>query len=348
MRILSSRYGIAICEEESVYGTDQVNADIVAGTNAFVYQPFTTCDITPVADQYEPDQLRGSASGIKHTQIPNHNTVSVTSPMRGKSAAAGTAPNWAPLLKAANFSETVSPGVSVTYAPSTAAVAGASFWKYERELESGDYRAIRAYGCRGSMSFDFAISTEATLTWDGMSASFDDFTPARSYFAVDGTPALDYSGGATGGANTASYPDKDRLICQNATVTIGGNSYPIASLSLDMAWSMSPVQVMLGSPTTSKVLLTRAAASRPNGTFQLVDGDTAYSDALADWQSSGEMAASLVFTNTTDTITFTIQKMQVGRPGPADVGGLRAWDIPFFLNGYSSLTGDDEVSVVFT
>lgn len=348
MSILSSRYGIAICEEESAYRTDQIDANIAAGGAAFVYQPFTTLDITPVADQYEPDQLRGSASGIRHTQIPNHNTVSVTSPMRGKSGAAGTAPNWAPVLKAANFAETVNPGVSVSYNPSTAAVAGASFWKYERELESGDFRAIRAYGVRGNITFDFAISTEATFSFDGMSASFDDFTPARTYFAADGTPALDYSGAATGGANTAAYPDKDRLICQNATVTIGGNSYPIASLSLDMAWSMSPIQVMLGSPTTSRVLLTRAAASRPNGTFQLVDGDTAYSDALADWQSSAEMSASLVFTNSTDTVTFTIQKMQVGRPGPTDVGGLRAWDIPFFLNGYSALTGDDDVSIVFT
>lgn len=103
-----------LCKVETTYGVDPVptgaaNALITKNVNIQPYQGNTV-----TRDQDRPTLGAQSAINV----APNA-TISFGFEFAG-AGAAGTVPKYGPILRAGGFSETVSAGVSVTYAPVTA------------------------------------------------------------------------------------------------------------------------------------------------------------------------------------------------------------------------------------
>ena len=146
----------------------------------------------------------------------------------------------------------------------------------------------------------------------------------------------------------AKGADADPMICQSMTVTVGGNTYPCSEITLDFGYTPTPVQTVNGAQTTSNVIGLRNDNSRPNGTFQLLDGATAYSAALTDWVASNQLTIDIRVANATSRIDFTAPFCQIARPEPGDQAGVRAFAINYFLSGdfAASLPGNNDFSLL--
>lgn len=105
------RKKVLLAKIESVYGTDPTPT---GGANAILTKNLS---ITPYAGQTVTRDLDRGYLGAQ-SQINTGPQVQVAFEIEMAGAgAAGTAPAYGPLLRACGFSETISAGVSVTYAP---------------------------------------------------------------------------------------------------------------------------------------------------------------------------------------------------------------------------------------
>lgn len=343
--------GVVIALSESAYGTDAVDAAFSGNDNVTYLAVNTGVSLEKQTVQFEPSRLRASASGVKHTMIADHNVCEISGPL--KAWRGGTSGNETPyydaILKACNFDETVTDGTSAVYALKTTNSDSATIYFYVRNAEDGNWRLNYLTGGRGNMSFNFAVNAEATWSSTILGASANDWTDDRAYFDSDDEPALNKAGSSLTYTGTASRDDADRMICQSMTLTVGGTSYPVASATLDCAWTTTPVRVVTADPTVSKLINVREDAARPNGTLQLVDGATAYDDVLSKWDASTEAALVISLDDGTNDITFSAPALQLGAPGATNSGGIRAFDIPFFLNGdYGSAPfGDNDLTITY-
>lgn len=133
-----------IAKIEGTYGTDSVPT---GGANAIIVK---NLDWTPLSPGYAArDNLAlpylgrfASKTAIKRGMIEFD--VELTG-----AAAAGTAPPWGALMRACGMSETVSGGVSVTYAPISAAFESVSLYANIDGLQQ------KLLGCRGSAALRF-------------------------------------------------------------------------------------------------------------------------------------------------------------------------------------------------
>jgi hypothetical protein len=350
MSLISSRYGLAMMESESTYNTDEIDASYTANA-AVVFQDFTDLMITPVAVQWHPATLRGSASQVPHVQIKDQCTVTASGMLRGwiSGGAGEEAPYYSPLLTASTLSETVVAATSATYAPATTQQGSVTVYKYERNLEDDNYRLITATGVRLNTTINFAINQEATWTATGVGASFEDYSaPAAFISPTTGQPAL-RKDGLSATTSTAAYADADPMVCQSMTITVGGNTYNCSEVTLDFGYTPTPIQTVNPAQTTSSVIGLRNQDSRPSGTFQLLDGGTAYSAALTDWVASNQLTIDIRIANSTSRIDFTAPYCQIARPEPGDQAGVRAYAINYFLAGdfASSLAGNNDFALQY-
>lgn len=354
--LLSSQYAAWLVASESVYGTDAINAAIDADANLTYLDLNNPSTITPVTELFEPDRVRASHSGVPHSTIKSHMAVELSGPLKGKIAAgAGNeAPHYSPLLLASNFAETVVSATSATYALKTAQQGSFSAYQYRRNLEDNLWRIIYATGVRGSMNFQFETNVEPTFTFSGLSNNWVDWSNDLAFFdTADDQPILkkdgttDISAAYTG---TAAKDVVPRVLCQSMTLTVGGTTYPLGSINLDLAWNVAPLNTMNAAATNQRTLLTRGSASRPNGSMQLLDGAAAFEDVLTKYIANTEAQLVIVAANATSTITFTMPKIQLGVPNIADVGGIAGLDLPYFVQGnFAALPhGDNGLTVAYT
>lgn len=343
--------GVLIAVAETTYGTDAVDAAFTANDDVTYLAVNTGVSLEKQTVQFEPSRLRPSAAGVAHTMISDHNVLEVSGPL--KAWAGGTAGNeapfYAPFLKACNFAETIVSATSATYALKTANSDSVTVYFYVRNAEDDNFRLNYLTGGRGNISFNFAVNTEATWAATILGASANDWSNDLTFFDSSDQPALDKAGSALTYSGTASRDSATRMICQSMTLTVGGTSYPVASATLDCAWGTTPVRTVQASPTVSKLINTREDGSRPNGTLQLIDGETAYEDVLTKWDASTEAALVISLDDGTNDITFTAPKIQMGPPAATNTGGVRAFDIPFFVNEDRSSApfGDNDLTIVY-
>lgn len=331
---LLSEKGVVIGATENTYGTDAVGADLAANNNVVYLAVNEGVQLQRVDDLFEPARLRAAHDGVAHTMIANNNTFQATGPL--KAWRGGTSGNETPfydwLLKACGFSEEVTDGPSAVYTLVTGGHDSASIYHYMRD-DNDTWRLNYLTGGRGNMSFNFEVGSEATWTANVVGASSNDYGDNLAFFDSDGDPALDAGGSSLTYTGSASRDDADRNICRNITATVGGTTYGIANLTLDLAWTVTPKRVMTAAQSTSKVILTRSAGSRPNGTLLLMDGDTQYDDLKTKWKNGTELELVISLDDGTNDTTFNAPKMQFGPPTPQDVNGIIGWQVPFYLNG---------------
>lgn len=100
---------LLLAKKETTYGTpvSLVAADAILCENV---------SWTPVNDSATPDFSTPGAGPLADVPYGARVNVSFDVPLQGKGAA-GQAPNWGKIIKACGWGETISAGVSVTYAP---------------------------------------------------------------------------------------------------------------------------------------------------------------------------------------------------------------------------------------
>jgi|AKVG01.1.fsa_nt_gi hypothetical protein len=343
--------GVLVGASETTYNTDAVGAALTANEDITYLAVNEGVNMQRVDEQFTPSRLRASISGVAHTMIPDHNSLEFSAPL--KAWRGGTSGNETPyydwVLKACNFTEAVTDATSAVYTLQTTNSNSASVYYYVRNAEDGKHRLMFLTGGRGNISFNFAVKQEATYSTTMLGASNNDWSDDLAFFDSSSEPALDSSGSSITYTGTASRDDADRTICRSITFTVGGTTYPVNNLSLDCAMTSTPVELMTASQAASKIINVREGNTRANGSFQLIDGATAYEDMLTKWKASTEAALVVSLDDGTNDITFNAPNIQLGPPQRTNVGGIAATDLTFFLNGdYSSDPfGDNELTITY-
>lgn len=119
---MRSRLGLIYAKVESTYGTDSVPT---GSANAV---PVFNVKLSPKHGTNKRDDLYISKSNLKNLRGESQYDLSFDCELKG-SGAAGTAPKGlGDLLKACDLSETISAGVSVTYAPNSGALKSCTIY----------------------------------------------------------------------------------------------------------------------------------------------------------------------------------------------------------------------------
>ncbi len=344
---------------EATYGTDAVAAALTAG-DALAYNEARSVSITPALDRIKTTRTRSSMSGVPDAVLKNHSIVEIEHPITGPGAA-GTTPSYAALLKAALFTETVSAGTSVTYKPGTTQGAGTSLTAYHwtRMVEEYRFRLAYATGVRGNLGFNFGLDDEAFLTFSGLGANFPEDSSAASnphfwsedlaFFDASGNVALGADGAAATTLGDETYADRGKMIPRSMTVTAGGTVVELAGFNLNLNLTAQPKRITGADPVTSKVLLGRAPSDNVTAEATLAETGTGFEKLVDTWLSAGEIAVSLVLSNTTDRLTVTMPKVQVDTLAIQDSNGFAQWTVPLVLSGDygASILGDNDLTWVY-
>ena len=133
-----------LAKTEVTYGTDPVPTGTA---NAMLSKGVT---IAPhLGNRATRDLARSTFGAQSEINTGPYVTVSFGIEYAG-SGTAGTAPKWGPLLLACGFSETVSAGVSVTYATVSTALKPVTLYFY---MDGQQHKVI---GARGNVSFNLS------------------------------------------------------------------------------------------------------------------------------------------------------------------------------------------------
>ncbi len=148
---MRSALGIMYAKVESTYGTDSVPTGAANAIQAFDVK------LDPQHESLERDDLAVTKSKLKSLGGKRNYELSFYVELRG-SGAAGTAPRGvSDLLKACDHTETVSAGVSVTYAPRSGSLQSCTIY-----LFMDGVRHILT-GCVGDMEFSGVAGEVAKL-----------------------------------------------------------------------------------------------------------------------------------------------------------------------------------------
>ena len=347
MSFLSSRYGVAMVASESTYGTDQIDIDLNADTDV-VYQKFESCKVTEVGTMLRPNTVRATHDNEEHVYVKNGATVEITGFLTGKSGSAGTAPDYAAVLKAANLKETVNAATSVVYNAQTERQSGMTVVKHDFEVDTTKSRMKYTEGVIGNCSFSMAANDFAKFSFSGTGLSHNVHTDDLQYFeASTGKPLLDNGGSSITYAGTYAYSAKSPIVCKSMTVTFAGTTYNVANVNIDVAFGTGTLDTVNGATTYNQVFNTRGGDAPVSGSFQLVSSAADYDDFLSKFPASTPGAMVFTVTDGTDTISFSLPNAQLGVAGDADVNGIAAYEIPFF-GAVNATAGNDSLTITYT
>lgn len=181
---------VVLAKIESVYGTDPTPT---AGANAILC---SAPEVEPLGRRLNRENVKPYYGADVGLNIGEGVKVSFSVELKG-SGAAGTAPEIGPLIRACNFTETITPGVKVDYDPNSAPDTGesATIHFYRHDI------LHKITGCRGTFGFELKageygeMSFEFTGLYQGpvdstipASPTFNTTQPARflsASFAID-------------------------------------------------------------------------------------------------------------------------------------------------------------------
>jgi len=347
--IISSDYSVYIIELESTYGTDAVGAALTASDDITYLAINSGGDITPVAVDFQPDRARASQDGVKSSFIKDLSELNLPVPCKAGVGTPNT-PNYAPLLKAAGFVETVGASSSA-YVLGTSNTNSVSCWKFQRNLTNGNWRLKRAIGGVLNCSLSSAPGEEPVLTFAGQAASYHDWTVDRAYFDANGEPTLDASGGSITYTGTASRDSAERLLCRGATITYNSGAVPVSSFAVDCALAIAAIKTQNADPLSVRITRSRAGVSPANGTvgIETTDNAAAYDDIVAA-AAAGEVATlSVLWEGATRQLTLTANIQFVGRPAERASNGSTGFDANFIVVGdfASHPFGDNALTLTY-
>lgn len=294
----------------------------------------TECLIAPEYSLLEGEQIRAVHSGNPHTMIASHNAVTLGGYMSGKSGAAGTAPDIAPILKACGFAETIVASTSAGYKPVTVSddqtiVPSLTIYQYIKEAD-GQARLQKCHGVRGNLTCTLEQGRRAAWRMEGRGL----FSELGALAAAPSLPTS-YSGG------------KVPFMVIGVTCTIGGVAYAARKIEFGSNWSIEERPDWSGTAIIKQFYLKRGSGSRMGGSLEFMTS-AILTDILSKYGTSAQLALSITLSNGTDTLVISGPKLQLGQ-WTRQAGNLHTYSVPFFLCGdFASGGGDNDLQLLYT
>ena len=306
-----TRKRVILIEAESSYGTDPTPA----ATDVVLVRDLS---ITPQSSDVVNRDVVRPYLGASEQLLANTKVECTFSVELAGSGAAGTAPRYGSALKACGFSETVSSGTSVTYAP-----VSASFTSVTIHYNVDGVRHI-VTGCRGSFVLNAAVGEIPSIdfTFTGIyNAPTDTALPSVTYGA-QATPLI-FKNGNTSGFSLLSH------------------SGALMNMSMDVGNEIVYRELVGG---TKEVLITDRAA---NGSVTIEAPALAqkayFTAALTD-----TALGNLTVTHGTaagNIVRVTSTKVDIGDVAYGEADGVTMLEIPYTLVPSAA---NDEMSLIFT
>lgn len=219
-----------LAEQEVTYGTDPVP---LPAANSILLR---NVDINPVdANNVDRELIRaffGSSEQLVGTKTV---TARFSTELAG-SGTAGTAPKWAPFLKACGYAETVDAGVRVDYLPVTDDPASIAMYIHDHGV-----RHV-FLGGRGTGRLRLVSGEMPEIQWE--------FRGLYGPVTAVGDPTPDYTGWATPeiptDANTDNLTLGATLNTTGAPVFTGGSTVPSLGLEIDLGGDVQFVPLIGG------------------------------------------------------------------------------------------------------
>lgn len=147
---------VLLAKIETTYGTDPTP---VEGTNAIL---FSGLQIVPFEKlrMFNRPAVRASLAAMQHIFGGALGACRFSVELKG-SGAAGTAPEYGPLLRACGLGQTISASTSVTYAPVSTGHESVTLYGFE----FGRVRHI-FIGCRGNATLRYTVGEPATIEFE--------------------------------------------------------------------------------------------------------------------------------------------------------------------------------------
>jgi len=308
------RRALILAKEEATYGTDAVPT--VAANSLLAFNP----TLNPVGAKVSRNPVRDTISGSPGLMGSRYCEMAFETEFYG-SGAAGTAARYGDLLEACSMTETVSPGVSVTYKPNSLGTGGKSVTIYA----NFDGRLHKLTGCIGTFEMILQAGQPARIRW-----TFRGIYNAPTDTAL-AAPTLEANVNAPpkvlGSAFT--FNSIATLVVQQLSINLGN--------VLANREDVNATHGYKGFAVTGR----QATATINPETFAV-----GTYDLFTDWLNATLRQLSVVVGATAGSImTVTLPKCEVDDVRQGDRDGIETWEIPLSL-AYN--TGDDEVQIVFT
>lgn len=296
---------------ESSYGTDPTPT---AGTNAMLIME-GSCKL--MADKLDRNVDAAYFGAHPFVLVGKRAEVEFEIDLVGH-ATPGTAAPCGPILRSCGMSETLSAGVSATYAPVSSSFASATIWFYHSGL------LFKILGGRGTISVDMTIKQwpKAKVRYIGLIA------------ASQPTEA------APGALTLTSFQTPGAVETETMSLTIGAAAINISAFMFDQN---NELQMYEGSEAREVSIKDR----KPTGTVTCFQEALATLNpwSLANAHTLNDIAA--VFNNGAGKITtINVDRAQFEYPEVTDIDGASGWNIK--LNAQPSTAGNDEFNIVFT
>ena len=306
-----TRKRVILIEAESSYGTDPTPA----ATDVVLVRDLS---ITPQSSDVVNRDVVRPYLGASEQLLANTKVECTFSVELAGSGAAGTAPRYGSALKACGFSETVSSGTSVTYAP-----VSASFTSVTIHYNVDGVRHI-VTGCRGSFVINAAVGEIPSIdfSFTGIyNAPTDTALPSVTYGA-QATPLI-FKNGNTSGFSLLSH------------------SGALMNLSMDVGNTLVYRELVGG---TKEVLITDRAA---NGSVTIEAPALATKDFFAAALTDASLGNLQFLHGTTagNKVQFISSKVDIGDVSYGEADGVTMLEIPYTLVPSAA---NDEMSIVFT
>ena len=308
---LLTRKRLILAKTESTYGTDSSPV----GTDAVLVRDLS---ITPLQSDTVDRELIRPYFGASEQLLAN-TRVEVTFQVElAGSGTAGTAPTYGRVLRACAFSETVSAGVSVTYAPVSATFGSVTiFYNIDGVLH-------KVTGCRGTFTLNGAVGEIPTIdfTMTGIyNAPTDTAAPAVTY-SNQAAPVI-FKNGNTTGFELFSYSG----CLQSIELDIGNEV-----IYRELVGCNKEVLINNRAVTGSVVLEAPTVASKDFFT-------TALGTALGNLTfQHGQTAGNIV--------SFASTSIDIGDVNYEDQDGIHMLSIP--VTAVPTGSGNNEISIVYT
>jgi len=303
-----------LVKAESTYGTDSSPA----GSDAVL---FRNLEITPVESEVLSRDLIRPYLGNSPQLIANTRVVVTFECEYAGSGTVGTAPRYGSLLKACGFSETVSAGTSVTYAPVSSSFSSVTIYY------STDGVRHKVTGARGTFTLNLTANQIPVIS----------FTMTGQYVAptdtADPTPAY----------TNQSAPQIFNDTNTTAFTVYASSAIPLQSCQLDVGNEV--VYRELVNSDKEILIVNRAGA----GTLAIEMVSLATKDFFSNAVAGTTGAFNIVHGTAGGniiTLATVAGGMSLGNPSYAEDQGVVMLNLPYTLVPTSS--GNDEFTLVYT
>lgn len=266
-----SSHAIILYKAEATYGTDQIDADLDAGTAVTARLANADTAITPTSGTFTPDRIRPSQDGVKSAVWKQGAEVTLSVPF--------TAPSTGLVLPCDDLLRGMGVIASVpgSYRISTVPQDGVTVWKMYRKLITDGWRLRKTTGVLFNGTLVAEIGSEPVLTATGLGIGYADLKSPAQYFSAN-TPRkmILESDGTTAANSDFAYEQPERMLCAGVQIqySFGGNTYNIAlqSATIDLVWAINLVENINTNPTANRVVRTRPGVS--NATVNMTTAPT--------------------------------------------------------------------------